>query len=581
MDAAQWSFVEATSARSFIDHPHHTTHVEPLLPVHLVPSKGPGFDRHEWWLVSKMHQLRCLAFLGAILALPLTNLCAADIPHISPDTPVASLKSSANTARAQGAYHDALSYFDAAIARDPSDYNTLFQRGATYLALGRNAQARADFDNVLKVEPNHTSALRQRAKIKARNADWIGAKEDYRTAGTKSGEELIELEEAEGAAYLAVEAEKKQDWEGCINQAGAAIMTASTALSLRQLRARCRFERGDVQEGVNDLAHVLQIQPNLVEPHLQISSMLFYSVGDTERGLTQIKKCLHSDPDSKPCKTLFRQEKTLSKTIDKVQALMNKRQFNSASKLLVGTNAEGDIGLLQELKDDVAAAKESHLIHSKSPNSLYASFVERTCECYREMKSAQKAAPYCTEALTLNPTSLHGLLFQAQKQVDAEDFDAAVGTLNTAKDNHPGAQIVKEKLQETQVLLKRSKQKDYYKVLGVSRDADERTIKRAVRDLTKVNHPDKSAAQGMTKEDANKKMQQINEASEVLLDPEKRAQFDRGEDPNDPMTQQGGHPFQGSPFGGQQFFFQQGGGQQHFKFQAGGGGNPFAGFPFG
>ena len=537
-----------------------------------------------------MHQLRCLALLGAILALPLNNLCAAVIPNIASDTPVASLKSSANAFRAQGAYQDALSYFDAAIVRDPSDYNTLFQRGATYLALGRNAQARADFDNVLKVEPGHTSALRQRAKIKARLADWTGAREDYDAAGTKSGEDITVLEEAEGAAYLAVEAEKKQDWEACINQAGVAIMTASTALSLRQLRARCRFERGDVQEGVNDLAHVLQIQPNLAEPHLQISSMLFYSLGDTGRGLAQIKKCLHSDPDSKPCKTLFRREKALSKSIEKVQSLMEKRQFNSASKLLVGTNVEDDIGLLQELKDDVAAAKESHIIHPKSPNILYASFVERTCECYREMNLARKAAPYCTEALTLNPTSLHGLLFQAQKQVEAEEFDAAMATVNTAKDNHPGAQVVKEKLQETQVLLKRSKQKDYYKVLGVSRDADERTIKRAVRNLTKVNHPDKAAAQGISKEDANKKMQQINEASEVLLDPEKRAQFDRGEDPNDPMAQQGGHAFQGSPFGGgQQFFFQQGGspggGQQHFKFQAGGGGggggNPFAGFPFG
>lgn len=531
-----------------------------------------------------MRQLRCLALLGAILVLPLNNLCAADLPAIRADTPVASLKSSANAFRAQGAYQDALSYFDAAIARDPSDYNTIFQRGATYLAMGKNAQAKADFDSVLKVEPGHTSALRQRARIKASNADWSGAKQDYNSAGRKTGQEIIELEEAEGAAILAVEAEKNRDWESCINHAGMAIMTANTALSLRQLRARCRFERGEILEGVNDLAHVLQISPGLVEPHLQISSMLFYSLGETERGLTQIKKCLHSDPDSKSCKALFRREKMLSKVIDKIRSLMTARQFNSATKLLVGTDVENDSGLLQDLKDDVTAAKQSRIIHPNSPNNLYASFVERTCECFREMNSMRKAALYCAEALTLVPTSLHGLLHQAQKQVEEENFDAAIATLRTAKENHPDVQAVVKKLQEVEVLLKRSKQKDYYKVLGVSRDADERTIKRAVRNLTKVNHPDKAATRGITKEEANRKMQQINEASEVLLDPEKKAQFDRGEDPNDPMAQQGGHPFQGSPFGGgQQFFFQQGGGggQQHFKFQAGGGGgNPF-GFPFG
>jgi DnaJ family protein C protein 3 len=105
--------------------------------------------------------------------------------------------------------------------------------------------------------------------------------------------------------------------------------------------------------------------------------------------------------------------------------------------------------------------------------------------------------------------------------------------------------------------------------------------------LTKIHHPDKATARGITKEQAEKKMAQINEAYEVLSDPELKAKFDRGEDPNDPMAQQGGHPFQGSPFsGGQQFFFQQGGfpggGGQQFKFHAGGGGgNPFGGFPFG
>lgn len=62
----------------------------------------------------------------------------------------------------------------------------------------------------------------------------------------------------------------------------------------------------------------------------------------------------------------------------------------------------------------------------------------------------------------------------------------------------------------------------------------------------------------------------INEAYEILSDPELRARFDRGEDPN--SQEQQGQPFHGSPFGqgaGQQFFFQHGGGG--FKFQHGGG----------
>ena len=46
----------------------------------------------------------------------------------------------------------------------------------------------------------------------------------------------------------------------------------------------------------------------------------------------------------------------------------------------------------------------------------------------------------------------------------------------------------------------------------------------------------------------------VNEAYEVLSDPELRARFDRGDDPNDPSGQS--NPFGGSPFGGQPFVFQ-------------------------
>ena len=267
-------------------------------------------------------------FLSALLALPLINSESGEVPV---DTPIASLLSSAKAARARGAHNEALEYFDAAATRAPTDYLTLFQRGATYLSLGRTAQANADFDSVLLLKPGFQGALVQRAKLKARNGEWDAAKADYIAANRKGNQEFADLEEAEGAAYLATEAERKGDWEACINQAGMAILTAGTSLPLRQLRVRCRLEHGDVQEAISDLGHVLQIRPGMVEPHLQISSMLFYSLGDTERALGQIRKCLHSDPDSKLCKSLLKREKAASRSIDQVNSFMQKRQFKSTT----------------------------------------------------------------------------------------------------------------------------------------------------------------------------------------------------------------------------------------------------------
>lgn len=325
---------------------------------------------------------------GAVLIIAPFALCLSP-SEIPSDTPIATLISSAKLHLAQGNANDALTYFDVAITRDPQNYLTIFQRGATYLSLGRNAQASRDFDKVLTIRPDFEGALMQRAKIKSRNADWKSARKDYEAAGKTGGHEIEQLDEAQGAASLAADAEKSGDWEGCISQAGVAIMVASISLSLRQIRARCRFERGDVREGVSDLAHVLQISPKSIEPHLQMSSMMFYSIGDMDKGIVQIRKCLHSDPDSKACGKLYKRERQIDKTMKQILALKEKRQFNSAVKLLVGVGEEP--GLIQDVKDDIKSAIEVGHIHKNFPNDLESSLQELTCELYTDVN------PYLVE----------------------------------------------------------------------------------------------------------------------------------------------------------------------------------------
>ena len=65
--------------------------------------------------------------------------------------------------------------------------------------------------------------------------------------------------------------------------------------------------------------------------------------------------------------------------------------------------------------------------------------------------------------------------------------------------------------------------KDYYDILGVARDATGDDIKRAYRALARKHHPDVSD----DKSDAEHRFKEINEAYEVLSDPNKRAQYDR------------------------------------------------------
>lgn len=65
--------------------------------------------------------------------------------------------------------------------------------------------------------------------------------------------------------------------------------------------------------------------------------------------------------------------------------------------------------------------------------------------------------------------------------------------------------------------------KDYYQILGVSRSADDKEIKKAYRRLARQYHPDTNP----NNKEAQEKIKEVNEAYQVLGDPEKRAKYDR------------------------------------------------------
>jgi len=105
------------------------------------------------------------------------------------------------------------------------------------------------------------------------------------------------------------------------------------------------------------------------------------------------------------------------------------------------------------------------------------------------------------------------------------------------------------------------KKRDYYEVLGVAKDADDKKIKQAFRKLAKKYHPDTNQGNA----DAEQKFKEINEAYDVLSDKEKRNLYDQfGHAAFDQTAGAGAYGYNQDPYGG-----------------AYAGGNPFEGFDFG
>ncbi|KAG8931819.1 hypothetical protein FRC02_002113 [Tulasnella sp. 418] len=189
-----------------------------------------------------------------------------------------------------------------------------------------------------------------------------------------------------------------------------------------------------------------------------------------------------------------------------------------------------------------------------------------------KLKRHEEALQDTTESIELNPTSWKVFRTQAKIHLAMEEYEDAVRDFKAAQEqckidgSTAEQKAIAEDLKDAELQLKRSKTKDYYKILGVTRDCTEVEIKKAYRKESLIHHPDKGGDE--------EKFKLVVEAHSVLSDPQKRARYDRGEDDDDLMGMGG--------MGGvdiSEIFAAMAGGRAGFGGPPFGGGGP--GGPFG
>lgn len=421
---------------------------------------------------------------------------------------------------------------------EPNNAKILHRLAKVYTSLGRPQEALDVYD---RIQPPATAKDKAAASAMQKHLDT--AKDSLET-GTSGSMVLFALDQAEKGLGSTVQPPRK--WR---LQRGEAYLKMGTVNSL-----------GDAQ----NVAMSLLRQNNADPDALVIRGRALYAQGENEKAIQHFRSALSCDPDFKDAAKYLKMVKKLDKTKEE-------------------GNAHFKSGRYQQAVDVYTSALEIDP-SNKGTNSK---ILNNRAMCYSKLKQYQKAIDDCDRAIQLDPSYTKARRTRAKALGESGDWEEAVRAYKDIQQTSPEEAGIDREIRNAELELKKSKRKDYYKILGVGKEAGDLEIKKAYRKLAVVHHPDKNPDDP----DAENRFKEIQEAHETLIDPQKRERYDSGVDLMEPGEGFGGGGFgggMGGGFGGggvqidPEMLFNMmnggggmGGGGGGFRFA--GGGSPFGG----
>ncbi|CAI6333188.1 unnamed protein product [Periconia digitata] len=421
---------------------------------------------------------------------------------------------------------------------DPGNMKIGLRLGRVYTSLGRPDEALAAYQAI-----NATAKDMQPAVTMQRH---LQTAEDTLRNGQAGSMIIYALNEAERG--LGARVDRPRKWT---------LMRGEAHLRMGNVNAL-----GEAQ----NIAMSLLRNNNQDPEALVLRGRALYMQGDNEKAIQHFRQALSCDPDFKDAVKYLRMVQKLERT---------KEEGNASFKS----------GRIQEAIDTYTKALDIDT-SNKNTNSK---ILQNRALCYTRLKKWTPAIADCDKALELDPSYTKARKTRAKALGESGNWEEAARELKSIQEANPSEPGIARDIRNAELELKKSKRKDYYKILGIQKDATDTEIKKAYRKLAIVHHPDKNPDDP----DAAERFKEIQEAHETLSDSQKRARYDSGEDLMEP--EMGGFPGGGGGMGGidpeilmQMFGGGMGGGMGGgrgggggFHFSSGGGGSPFGGMPGG
>eukprot|EP01059_Diplonema_ambulator_P022027 TRINITY_DN366_c0_g1_i9.p2 TRINITY_DN366_c0_g1~~TRINITY_DN366_c0_g1_i9.p2 ORF type:complete len:530 (+),score=190.58 TRINITY_DN366_c0_g1_i9:180-1592(+) len=465
----------------------------------------------------------------------------------------------------RGRYNDAVNVLNDILKEDPDNAKALYKRAEVNDLLKRTDKALADLNVILQMKPDSKQAYQLRSKILTKTGDFENAWQDWETLrriyekSTSKYEKGKKLEEAiakrDALRTLAIEKVKMEELllkdpenlsyqRYCMDVMGKMMKEAKEkADEYRLKRVNCALAAKDYNVANDELARVLALDPyNLDAVYLKALSLKM--MGATEAALSNVKGCLSLDPEHKQCMALHKSIKKYNKLAKRFEDHIMDKDWDK---------------ILEVVQESFEA--------DANPFNADRLYFYR-CKAHLSKRMIEAGVESCTEAIgesgEKNPNAWELHIMRADVHMLSGDFAEAEKDINRASELQPNERSIMEKRARLEKLKKQAARKDYYVILGVSRTADEKEIKKAYRKLAMVHHPDKLNTESMTVEEieiAETRYKDMSEAYQVLTDDEKRRRYDLGED----LDEQPQHQHHGFQQGG--FHFHQGQGGFNFRFR--------------
>ncbi|XP_018015592.1 dnaJ homolog subfamily C member 7 isoform X3 [Hyalella azteca] len=425
-------------------------------------------------------------------------------------------KAEGNEAYRNKEYRDALQHYTQAIELCPDCAAYYSNRSACYMMLGRYRDALNDAQHAVALDQHFVKGWIRVGKCHVALGDGVVALSVLRRAqDIEPSNSTVHQEIASAQALLTCvresqDAATKSDYRTAVFHLDQALRYALGGLELRITKAEYLTFLGRASEA-EDIVNDILVSDNNHADALYVRGLCRYYQDNQDAAFQHFQKVLRLVPDHNKAKETYKRAKLLNQ---------KKEEGNAAFKM-------GDFARAYDIYSE---ALKIDVLNKNTNSKLYCNRATVAAKLGR----LEQAISDCTAALQLDDSYVKAYLRRANTYQQTEQYEEAVRDLEKVY-RMQRSQEHKRLLHEAKTQLKRSKRKDYYKILGVSKTASDDEIKKAYRKMALLHHPDRhSSASAAEKAEHERKFKELGEAYAVLTDPKKRGMHDRGQDVNDP-----------------------------------------------